>query len=57
MIVKMYPLGRGYDTPIKNNVNKSLAHIIYIQLKDYITWGKSPQMIEAGGYNYWIYLN
>lgn len=49
MIVKMYPLGCGYDTPIKNNFNKSLAHIIYLQLKDYITWGKSPQMIEAGG--------
>lgn len=49
MIVKMYPLACGYDTPIKNNFNKSLAHIIYLQLKDYITWGKSLQMIEAGG--------
>lgn len=49
MIVKMYLLGCGYDTPIKNNFNKSLAIIIYLGLINYITWGKSPQMIEAGG--------
>lgn len=49
MIVKMYLLGFGYDTPMKNNFNKSLAFIIYLQLINYITWGKSPEMIEAGG--------